>query len=96
MRVVDDGSEESGVEVRMVIQSVEEVCLFGKVMGPTNSAPASSCIVSPGRAAFRAACRSPPAGTVIVSALAVRALPARSAAERTEKKRSEEARRTKR
>src|SRR5438270_11698115 len=67
MRVVDDGSALSGVEVRMVIQSVD-ASLFGSVMGPTKLAPASRVIVSPGRAALIAFWRSSPALTVTVFA----------------------------
>ena len=67
MRPVVGASAESGVEVRMVIQSVD-VPLLGSVNGPVKDAPASTTIVSPGCAELIAACKLPPAATVRVAA----------------------------
>jgi hypothetical protein len=81
MRVVEEGSMESGVEVRMVIHSADAP-LFGSVKGPTKLAPASTTMVSPGCAALMAFCKSPPAATVTVAARPALALPAKSIAVR--------------
>src|SRR5436309_14968795 len=54
----------SGALVRTVLHPVP--VLLGSVNGPVNVAPACSVITSPGCAALSAACRSPPAETVIV------------------------------
>jgi hypothetical protein len=79
-RVPLAGSDESGVEVRRVIQSasVLVVGLAGRVNGPVKVAPACSRMVSPPFAAFKVACRLPPAGTVQVVACAVRIVPFKS------------------
>src|SRR5438067_10655191 len=64
MRVPAGGRLLSGADVRMMIQLLP---LFaGNVNDPVNVAPACRRSVSPGRALLRAACKSPPALTVVV------------------------------
>src|SRR5438105_9304544 len=64
MRVPSGGKLASAAVVRIVIQ--HEPDLLGRVKEPENVAPASSITTSHGRAALSAACRLPPAGTLIV------------------------------
>ena len=61
MRAPYAGSEASEIDERMVIQLFPGFA--GNVNVPVNVAPAARRIWSPGCAAFRAVCRSPPAGT---------------------------------
>jgi hypothetical protein len=63
------GSEESGAADRTVMNAVPPFA--GNLKLPVNTAPAASATVSPGCAAFNAAWRSPPLGTLIVAARAV-------------------------
>ncbi len=84
MREEEEGSRESAVEVRIVIHSEEEP-LLGRVKVPMKEAPASNSIVSPGCAAFKAACRSPPALTVSVAACVAAELKAKKTNERSER-----------
>src|SRR5436309_725126 len=63
-RVPGGGSAVSAALVRMTIQS--DPVLAGNVKGPPKVAPASSAMMSPGRASSRAFRRSPPAGTARV------------------------------
>src|SRR3954468_1135724 len=59
MRMPAAGSDESGLDERMVIGCVPPFAL--RLNGPLNVAPAWRTIVSSGRAALIAPCRSPPA-----------------------------------
>ena len=53
-----------GTAVRTVIHWLPG--LFGSAKGPVYTAPGASVIVSPGWAAFRAACRFPPEETAMI------------------------------
>src|SRR5262245_6583831 len=67
MRTDAGGSDVSGVEDRMTI-GVVTPGLLGSTKLPTKVAPAASTMTSPFWAALIAACRSPPAGTLMVAA----------------------------
>src|SRR5207247_9549969 len=64
MRVPGGGRVLSAALVRTMIHPVP--LLVGSVNGPENVAPAGRVMTSPPTAAFRAAWRSPPAGTASV------------------------------
>src|SRR4051812_17339592 len=64
MRAEGPGIAESGADDRMVIYVAP--LLTGSTKLPENVAPASRRIVSPGCALSMAACRSPPAATLLV------------------------------
>src|ERR1051325_11156224 len=68
MRVPAEGSDESGVAERIVMNAPPPFA--GRVKLPVKTAPAARRIVSPGRAASMAACRFPPAPTEMVAARA--------------------------
>src|SRR5947208_2585394 len=63
-RVPAGGRLPSGALVRITIQSAPG--LLGSVNGPTNVAPASSVITSPGRAVFKAVWKSSPTFTAMI------------------------------
>ncbi len=60
------GGRRSYAEDRITIHCASGLC--GRVKLPTNVVPAGSSMASPGRAAFRAACRSLPTDTLITRA----------------------------
>src|SRR5581483_1027375 len=77
MRCPSAGSAESGAAERIVISALP--FLTGRMKLPVKVAPGWSRIVSPGCAALSAACKSPPAFTVSVAAVAEVAIVASAA-----------------
>src|SRR4051812_19029772 len=69
MRPPAAGSDPVAAEDRTMMNVLP--LFLGSTKLPVNVAPACSRMVSPGKALFSAACRSPPALTVMVAALAV-------------------------
>ncbi len=68
MRTPAPGSEPVAADERTMMNVLP--LFFGRTKLPVNVAPAWRRMVSPGTALFSAACRSPPALTVMVAAFA--------------------------